>query len=315
MSDIKLFRINGESAEELEGHSVALEKSLQKLIEKHMSTLLGVRFLASEYSTGKKHKGRIDSLGIDENGVPVIVEYKRSLNENVINQGLFYLDWLLDHRAEFQLLVMRTLGPDAAEDISWENTRLLCIAGDFKRYDLHAVEQINRNIELIRYKRYGDGLLLLDLVNSVTSSEPGTDEPGTTGEDTPVGPRPGQNAYQRRPTPMQMLEDGPKELRDLYQALHDEAKALGDDVQVKPLRLYIAFRRLKNFMCVEPHPNKGSLTLFLKLDPESVLLEPGFTRDVRQIGHYGTGDLEVIVKDRADLDKAMGLIVRSYEAS
>ena len=80
------------------------------LIERNMEALFGVRFVASEHSTGKKHGGRIDSLGLDENGSPVIFEYKRSVNENVINQGLFYLDWLLDHRAEFELLVMKNLG-------------------------------------------------------------------------------------------------------------------------------------------------------------------------------------------------------------
>ena len=97
MADTKLFRIMPSGVTEHEGHSAAIEKSLQHLIETHLESLLGVRLLASEYSTGKKHKGRIDSLGIDENGCPVIIEYKRALNENVINQGLFYLDWLLDH--------------------------------------------------------------------------------------------------------------------------------------------------------------------------------------------------------------------------
>jgi RecB family endonuclease NucS len=56
-----------------------------------------VRFLASEHATGRVHGGRIDTLGLDENHAPVIIEYKRAINENVINQGLFYLDWLLDH--------------------------------------------------------------------------------------------------------------------------------------------------------------------------------------------------------------------------
>ena len=42
------------------------------------------------------------------------------VNENVINQGLFYLDWLLDHRAEFELLVMKNLGSQAAEQIDLE---------------------------------------------------------------------------------------------------------------------------------------------------------------------------------------------------
>ena len=73
MADIKLFRLAGESASEIQGTSVALEKSLQSIIENHLETLLGVRFLASEYSTGKVHGGRMDTLGIDENGCPVII--------------------------------------------------------------------------------------------------------------------------------------------------------------------------------------------------------------------------------------------------
>src|SRR5665811_294737 len=107
MSDIKLFRRAGQSVTELTGSSVAVEKSLQQIIEDNLQTFLGVRFLASEYSTGRMHGGRIDTLGLDENNSPVIIEYKRAINENVINQGLYYLDWLLDHRAEFELLVMK----------------------------------------------------------------------------------------------------------------------------------------------------------------------------------------------------------------
>lgn len=106
MSDIKLFRIQADSAKELRGDSAALERSLQRQIESHLQTLLGVRMLASEYSTGKEHGGRIDTLGIDENGVPVIIEYKRTVNENVICERPFYQDWLLDHRADFKLLVI-----------------------------------------------------------------------------------------------------------------------------------------------------------------------------------------------------------------
>ena len=90
MGDIKLFRLTTDSVEELSGESVAIEKSLQTTIERHLEVFLGIRFLATEYITGKRHAGRIDTLGIDENNSPVIIEYKRSINENVINQGLFY---------------------------------------------------------------------------------------------------------------------------------------------------------------------------------------------------------------------------------
>ncbi len=53
VSDIKLFRVGNGAVDELQGRFVAVEKSLQVLIEKHLQELLGVRFLASEYSTGK----------------------------------------------------------------------------------------------------------------------------------------------------------------------------------------------------------------------------------------------------------------------
>jgi hypothetical protein len=47
----------------------------------------------------------------------LIIEYKRILSESVINQGLYYLDWLMDHKAEFELVVQKKLGSDAAGSI------------------------------------------------------------------------------------------------------------------------------------------------------------------------------------------------------
>ena len=105
MTDLKLFRIGGNGVAEIHGTAVALEKSLQTQIENHLEDFIGVRFLASEFSTGKEHGGRMDTLGIDENGFPVIIEYKRSANQNVINQGLFYLDWLMADKRAVQWLV------------------------------------------------------------------------------------------------------------------------------------------------------------------------------------------------------------------
>lgn len=78
MSDLKLFKLAANQVTELTVSSMALEKSLQTLIEKHLDTFLGVTFLASEYSTGPKTEGRMDTLGIDENGAPVIIEYKKT---------------------------------------------------------------------------------------------------------------------------------------------------------------------------------------------------------------------------------------------
>lgn len=90
MSEIKLFSIKND-VKQLIPLEVLLEKELQNLIEDNMEKFFGARFLKSEYVITN---GRMDSIGIDENNCPVIVEYKRSNNENIINQGLFYLDWL-----------------------------------------------------------------------------------------------------------------------------------------------------------------------------------------------------------------------------
>ena len=82
MADPKLFRIDRSQVEELSPTPVQLEKQLQTLIEGNLETLLGIRFVKTEHSTGQAHGGRIDSLGLDENSSPVIIEYKRRKSEN-----------------------------------------------------------------------------------------------------------------------------------------------------------------------------------------------------------------------------------------
>jgi predicted transport protein len=305
MSDIKLFRLDKGGASELSGSALAIEKTLQDLIERNLEAMLGVRFVASEHSTGKVHGGRIDTLGIDENGSPVIVEFKRASNENVINQGLFYLDWLLDHRAEFTLLAMKKLGSDVEEKIDWSAPRLVCIAGDFTRYDEHAVSQIGRNIELYRYRSYEEGFFILELVNSATAPKVST--PSTGGSVS--------KAKYPHKTVSEFLDDASPELRELYELLDAYLLALGDDVSKKTTAAYLAYRRIKNFACVTVHPQSGQLPIFLKVSPNEVELEEGFTRDVSEIGHFGTGDLEVRISSLTDLERAKPLIERSYDAS
>ena len=297
-TDIKLFKLTAPSATEIPGTATAVEKSLHQLIEQSLEVMLGIRLLGSEYSTGPKHGGRIDTLGIDENNSPAIIEYKRATNQNVINQGLFYMDWLLDHRAEFELLVLRKLGEATANSIDWSAPRLLCIAGGYTRYDEHAVEQMNRNIELIRYRRFGNGLLMLEMVNAVSAPS------------TPVGSSSG--TYKTISETLGTLDD---DLQDLYQAVRDYIMALGDDIQEKKLKYYVAFKRLRNFACVEVQPNKSTVTAYLKVNPKEVDLIKGFTRDVSAVGHFGTGDLEVKIRTPEDLERAKPLLLESYEVS
>ncbi|MFD8750134.1 hypothetical protein ACFV0O_04005 [Kitasatospora sp. NPDC059577] len=75
MTDLKVFRRGTDGRDvELRGSTVARERELQRRVEGALEAMLGVRFLASEYPTGPWHQGRIDTLGLDEGGVPVVIE-------------------------------------------------------------------------------------------------------------------------------------------------------------------------------------------------------------------------------------------------
>lgn len=257
---------------------------------------MGCGFLKSEYAVTN---GRMDSIGIDENNSPVIFEYKRSQNENVINQGLFYLDWLLDHKADFKLLVIDKLGMEAADNIDWSVPCVICVAHDFTKYDMHAVNQMQRNIKLVSYRRYDNGMLLLEHLNTPIVKpimENVGDENGT------------KNSTQK--THLEKLAAISENMKNLYHSICDFIESLGDDIVSNQLKLYLAYKKVQNMVCIEIY-NK-QIILFLKLNPETVELENGFTRDMRSIGHYGTGDLQITIKNAADFERAKPLLERAY---
>lgn len=295
MAEIKLFSL-GETVKECTSSEVILEKELQTLIEKNMELFFGVRFLKSEYVVTN---GRMDSIGIDENNSPVIFEYKRSQNENVINQGLFYLDWLLDHKADFKLLVIEKLGMEAASHIDWSVPCVICVAHDFTKYDIHAVNQMQRNIKLVSYRKYGKDLILFEHLNTPTA-KPALESSLSDGE----------VKISTQKSHVEKLSAITDSMKNLYFSICDFIESLGDDIAPNQLKLYLAYKKIQNVVCIEVY-NK-QIILFLKLNPETVELESGFTRDMRGIGHYGTGDLQVAIKNAADFERAKPLIERAY---
>lgn len=148
---------------------------------------------------------------------------------------------------------------------------------------------------------YGKDILLLELVNA-TTAEP----QGTSGAN---------KARTTDKTVADKLAHADDELRDVFEALKAFILALGEDVRMQQMKFYFAFKRFCNIACVEIHPAIRVISIFVKVDPETVDLKAGFTRDVRSIGHYGTGDLEITVRSMADLECAKPLLIRSYEPS
>ena len=295
MADIKLFNINGK-VKEYQSGTVTLEKELQTVIENNMTAFFGVTFLASEYRT--TDGGRMDSIGIDENHCPVIFEYKRSMKENVINQGLFYLNWLLDHKDSFKVLVIEKLGLKEADNIDWTMPRVVCIAGDFTKYDESAIKQMNRNISLIRYKKFGDDLLMFEQINENVAAAIPEDN------NTINKPKSIDKTFEEQ------LAGADNEVKVLYQDLANYILSLGDDISETHLKLYAAFKKIRNIVTVVVLKKK--LIINLPIDVTTVSFEEGFSRDVTNIGHWGCGAVEVHLKNKADFEKAKTLIDRAY---
>ncbi|MCX5302888.1 transporter [Streptomyces sp. NBC_00160] len=292
MSGLKLFHTTN-GVTEVTPHLAEAEADVQALVESAMEVMLGVRFLATEYSTGPVHGGRIDSLGLDENGAPVVVEFKRATDPGVLSQGLFYMAWLRDHRTEFQALVRARLGATAASQVLWSAPRLICVAGDFTRYDLHAVREHRRSIDLVRYRLYGDHHIALETIASAAGQAKAT-------------PR----SRRSRPGAAEPARRAAGEMAELTAAVDEVLLGLGEDVSKVERKQYDAYQRLRNFACVTRRQDK--LLAYLKAPPAAVDLVPGFTRDVTGLGHHGTGDLEVQLRSERDIERAIDLFRLSY---
>ncbi|MGW8597661.1 DUF5655 domain-containing protein [Streptomyces sp. NPDC055893] len=231
MAELMLFRQDADGRDvELSGSTVALEVQLQRRVEAGLEQMLGIRFVASEYATGPWHRGRIDTLGLDENGSPVVIEFKKGSDSGVLSQAVSYLSWLRSAQHEFEALVRKVLGAEAAESIDWRRPRMVCIAAGFSHHDRVAVQWLPERIDLVRYQVFEGGLLSLLLVDSspgsasAASSRRSRERDGVVGSapKAPVAPAPGVGLV-------------PESLRDLYAEL-DEALTAWGEVEVASLR-------------------------------------------------------------------------------
>ena len=147
---MSIYKIDKETIKQLalKKEGFGSEFELRDFFAKNLEEILGVRFLEKEYQITE---GRIDTLGIDENNSPVIIEYKWKENEEVLSQGLHYLTWLLTNKRHFNLLVKSKLGEET--EVNWDQPRVILVAQGFSRYIKSAVQRVN-NVELKTYNLY-----------------------------------------------------------------------------------------------------------------------------------------------------------------
>ena len=297
-----LFKINNSKVEKLSISAIGKEKDIQKLFEDNLLTILNVDFLASEYSTS--FGGRIDTLGIDKNGSPVIIEYKRNQNDNVINQGLSYLRWLLDHKADFEILCRNK---NINIEIDWSSPRVICVAESYNKFDLDTVEILPIKIELLKYRIYDNNILLVDseTQRAVRISTSKIYQKGKKDKET--------TRLQKEYTIDMHLKIASKQIKELFMRLKEMVSGLDEAIIEEAKAKYIAYKLTTNF--VDIVIQKNAIKAFLNV-PSGKLNDPyGIARDLtkpKPIGHWGNGDYEVIIKNEDELNKLFELIKQSY---
>jgi len=307
-----IFEIDKGKARRVRLSEFKLEKDLQQLVENNLETIFNCRLIATEFSTGNIHSGRIDTLAISEDNNPVIIEYKKVASSDLINQSLYYLHWIRDHKGDFQIAANRTLGKEV--EVDWSDIRVICLAPEYKKYDLHAVQVMGANIELWQYKTYDNGILNIEEVYKRTTSTSHQDAVDINGKN-PVMVEAGKKAALTRKTATYTLEEHYENLDEnileLFNAIRDYIVTIDSSIEEIPKKNYIAYKTSQNFACLQTYKKK--LTLFLKLAANEVSPMPKQGRDVSNIGHFGTGDFELIIKDLTDFEETKHLINEAYK--
>ena len=289
-----IFKINDNRVQKLKIKKFKKEKELQQLFESNLNEILGIRFLASEFTTS--HGGRIDTLGLDEDGSPVIIEYKRDEKDNVINQGLFYLDWLVDHKGDFEILVQKKLGKNV--DVSWDTPRVVLIAQSYNQYDKYAVHRISENIELKRYVLYENNILYVE--NVVLPNE-----------NVKRGKKKKTKVVYKEYSIERHLKGKPSNIKELFKELRERILGLDEEIKEKVLKYYIAYKLNKNF--TEIVVLHKELVVHFDIKKSEVNDPKNKLEDVSNKGHHATGGLRMRINTLEDIDYCMEIVKQSYD--
>lgn len=304
-----IFDISGDKLSAVEQKNFALEKELQTLIEKNLETVFNCRFIASEFSTGAQHAGRIDSLALSEEDNPVIIEYKKVESSELINQSLFYLHWIQDHKGDFEIAVQKALGNGVQVD--WSEVRVICIAPNYKKYDLHAVQVMGANIELWKYRLFTNNSLYLEEVFHNTKPATAITE---ISDKNPVMVEAGKKAALVRATATytfeEHLEGKSKQIQELIHNIREFVTGLDSAIEEVPKKFYVAYKASQNIVCMEV--KSKNIKLFIKLKPSNVSEPPASFRDVTNIGHFGTGDVEFTISTLEEFEEIKKYIEMAY---
>lgn len=294
-----LYKISS-SLEALKETPFKKERELQKLFEANLSQVMGLMLVKSEFTIKNK---RIDTLAFNqESKAFVIIEYKRDRNSSVVDQGFTYLSLMLQNKADF-ILEYNEQNPKnqlSRNDVDWSQSRVVFVASDFTENQIEATNFKDIAIELYEVKRYGEHLLISPVKKSKAAES--------------VKPITQKNKQYKSITDEikiyteeNLLNNKSEDVISLYEKYKSAIMNLTDDIEVKPQKWYIAFKKDRRNIC-DIEIQKVSLKMAVNVKKGDLDDPKGIARDVSGLGHLGNGDYEIKIPNDKNLEYVMSLV-------
>jgi len=294
-----IFKTTKKQLVKIKENPFKLEKEIQTLFEQNLSEIMGVELVKSEFTIKNK---RIDSLAFDcQSKAFIIIEYKRDRNSSVVDQGFTYLNLMLQNKADFIVEYNENLKRNLKrDDVDWSQTRVAFVSPSFTDNQREATNFKDLAIELWEVKRYEEDVVVINSIkkNSVASIKTTIQNKSEYAEVTKE-----IKTY----TEEDFLNNKSDDIIELYEKYKSGILNLADDIEIKPQKLYVAFKKDRRNIADIEIQNK-SLKMFINI-PKGQLDDPkNITRDVSVLGHWGNGDYELKITDDLLFEYIMSLV-------
>ncbi|WP_352422894.1 endonuclease NucS domain-containing protein [Proteiniphilum sp.] len=297
---MKIFQQNKSDLKGLKEKPFKLEKEIQKIVENNLDQVSGYQVIKSEFTI---KSNRIDTLAFDEeNRSFVIIEYKRDRNYSVVDQGVSYLNLMLEYKADFIVEYNESQKNNLKRnEVDWSQSKVIFVAPSFTDFQRQSSNFKDLPIELWEIKRFENEIIVINPVKK-SQSAPSIKQVQTK-EDSTIGKVVEEiKVY----TEEDHLAGKSEEIIELYETYKNAILNLATDIELFPKKLYIAFKKDKNLADI--HVQQKGLKIWINMHKGDLDDPKNITNDVSRKGHWGNGDYEVIVSDTQNLEYIMSLI-------
>jgi predicted transport protein len=294
-----LYNNNSNKLNQVKEKPFKLEREIQNIFENNLNSIMGLELVKSEFTIKNK---RIDSLAYDkQSNAFIIIEYKRDKNYSVVDQGLTYLNLMLQNKAEFILTYNETLQDTLhSKDIDWTQSRVAFVSPSFTENQISASDFKDFGIELWEVKQFENNTIS---INSIKKSNGAPSiKPLLENSDNLKEVKENIKVY----TEEDHYSSGSEYIIELYEKFKTSILNLADNIEVLPQKYYIAFKKGSNISDIEIQ--KKSLKIFINAKIGTLDDPKGIAKDVSNIGHRGNGDFQIQIENDNDLEYIMSLI-------